>query len=1146
MYSISRIPSTLVVSTLVLASAMAGMAQDNQVRPDATDCQFFVYALYGDMVPGGPSSPAVALCRKAFLYATTGDDALATEALESARTADGGRHKLLFKRFADYIAETKKYALGGISIDDPSAAPGGVWMSDQETVPQNEEADFSAVKNIEFALSMVKGTSDGRPLTISVGMPAPGFGPLAPETTQYPLYDQHLADFKETLANAEQNHFLTHGEEEFAYEQSQVTIDQLKNKIADADVILGKECDEAHQAGNAQLEAELLVRRGDNLVFTNDSWRSLAVDLSIDDAYRTALSTGTANQYRTPGPQEWASAKSYFQQAMAIETRDEAKTDIELRLSLVDLYTQDPQGFGEHFMAAGAGVKKENRPGFLAVLDAERAMFKREKDSYNQDCDGLVKLGEESFSRGLLHLTIGWAYRQQYLLHNYSVSIPTALLAERTSLQLHDFPDYEATEQFISDVDSDSLGRDDEAIVERKEEYQLLAKDLHDYFVQNPGPSFQLPLVQHEELQEIGNLKDWLLQQYVFKYEMTGDDSWVTQIDDLRYAKDGAPLGKKTVLDAKIAQIKLLADIKNSAQNGDDYWSQVASHWNEFFAADAKDELETERVLNVLCIADAPSAQINKLVRQLLVKADPYALLERSVQPNPILPEAMAVGRLDTYFRLALSYRNFDLIHDWIDHCESNPDLAQLKPLFDYDKTIVLFYEGNASQGIDCLHRLEAGLEGKDSPYVSQSALLWLDEVAAVLTSDAKTSLLDHEKLRLAQERWQLQGMGVDPNQQKSAERAMELRNLANGAAEQNIDLTQTILGQDRPMPIPFGSTNYTQQDLDKIIAGLPSTTTLVFYDLLSWNKRVVTWVVSGADKSIKLELGPESATDFTALNNDERSGLESMEHGVKLLPADTQRIQDRFAGALSGVPAGNCVGVEWSEPFPIEYLTGSDGIPLGMKYGLYRFPTVFDVASSPQWPCLVDPQTSVTVLKGDSEFAGDEVASIGRFFHTSVLETKAGVETATFTPQVLHVVGHCGFNNANPFASYILLGGDPLSAWELFGRMPVMPLMVFSACDTGAKDASTNENFAWIASAGRATWTVSTLWEVDDAGAADMMARFYSHLHDGTAIPVALADARRENKEHYGPRVYDAFVLSSQGPILARDQAPEVPPPAP
>jgi CHAT domain-containing protein len=59
----------------------------------------------------------------------------------------------------------------------------------------------------------------------------------------------------------------------------------------------------------------------------------------------------------------------------------------------------------------------------------------------------------------------------------------------------------------------------------------------------------------------------------------------------------------------------------------------------------------------------------------------------------------------------------------------------------------------------------------------------------------------------------------------------------------------------------------------------------------------------------------------------------------------------------------------------------------------------------------------------------------------------------------------------------------------------------------------------------------IASLWRVDDAASALLMARFHSHLRDGLSKAEALRQAQLEVREEYpNPFFWAAFVLSGDG----------------
>jgi CHAT domain-containing protein len=113
----------------------------------------------------------------------------------------------------------------------------------------------------------------------------------------------------------------------------------------------------------------------------------------------------------------------------------------------------------------------------------------------------------------------------------------------------------------------------------------------------------------------------------------------------------------------------------------------------------------------------------------------------------------------------------------------------------------------------------------------------------------------------------------------------------------------------------------------------------------------------------------------------------------------------------------------------------------------------------------------------------------------------------------VLHFATHGRLDQDAPGLSCLLLaGGEALSVYELAGMELDVDLAVLSACRTGQGEATRGDDVIGLArgllGAGCRAAVVS-LWPVDDASTAILMAAFYRRLAAGTAPVDALRAAQ-------------------------------------
>ena len=163
---------------------------------------------------------------------------------------------------------------------------------------------------------------------------------------------------------------------------------------------------------------------------------------------------------------------------------------------------------------------------------------------------------------------------------------------------------------------------------------------------------------------------------------------------------------------------------------------------------------------------------------------------------------------------------------------------------------------------------------------------------------------------------------------------------------------------------------------------------------------------------------------------------------------------------------------------------------------------------------------------------------------------TESAVRAALGKERPVHVATHATLNVRNPMFSRIELarssgradGADDgrLEVHELLGLPVRSPLVFLSGCETGAGRAWSDDpvrgtadlTLAQAVLAAGADNVISTLWRIDDSGAASFAGRFYSHLR-AESVRRALAAAQREmlRDARYGsPYYWAGYTLSGEG----------------
>lgn len=152
---------------------------------------------------------------------------------------------------------------------------------------------------------------------------------------------------------------------------------------------------------------------------------------------------------------------------------------------------------------------------------------------------------------------------------------------------------------------------------------------------------------------------------------------------------------------------------------------------------------------------------------------------------------------------------------------------------------------------------------------------------------------------------------------------------------------------------------------------------------------------------------------------------------------------------------------------------------------------------------------------------------------------TEAALRDALSEPGTVHVATHGVLDPRSPFASHLRmspgLGGEAddgrLEAHEVFDLDVRSSLVFLSGCETGSglswsTEFAAGEDFAALSRAflfAGAESVVSTLWAIEDKGAAELAARFYKAYAVSNDPAQALSQAQRDllRSERYRPPFY-------------------------
>jgi len=150
---------------------------------------------------------------------------------------------------------------------------------------------------------------------------------------------------------------------------------------------------------------------------------------------------------------------------------------------------------------------------------------------------------------------------------------------------------------------------------------------------------------------------------------------------------------------------------------------------------------------------------------------------------------------------------------------------------------------------------------------------------------------------------------------------------------------------------------------------------------------------------------------------------------------------------------------------------------------------------------------------------------------------TRAQLSAALARPvDVLHLATHAAFNGRSDRA-FIVANGEVIRLSELremIGRSGLrgdaIDLIILSACETAVGDDEASMGLAGAAVQAGASSVIGSLWQVDDAGTAELMRQFYRRYAEGRSRSEALREAQLALLDDGGtnadPRIWAAFAL--------------------
>lgn len=136
----------------------------------------------------------------------------------------------------------------------------------------------------------------------------------------------------------------------------------------------------------------------------------------------------------------------------------------------------------------------------------------------------------------------------------------------------------------------------------------------------------------------------------------------------------------------------------------------------------------------------------------------------------------------------------------------------------------------------------------------------------------------------------------------------------------------------------------------------------------------------------------------------------------------------------------------------------------------------------------------------------------------------------------VLHLATHASFNGRSDRA-FVVANGETIPLSELRAliaqnraRGDELALLVLSACETAVGDDEASMGLAGAAVQAGALSAIASLWQVNDAGTAELMKQFYARYSSGTSRSESLRDAQLAliggGGANADPNIWAAFTL--------------------
>jgi CHAT domain-containing protein len=206
--------------------------------------------------------------------------------------------------------------------------------------------------------------------------------------------------------------------------------------------------------------------------------------------------------------------------------------------------------------------------------------------------------------------------------------------------------------------------------------------------------------------------------------------------------------------------------------------------------------------------------------------------------------------------------------------------------------------------------------------------------------------------------------------------------------------------------------------------------------------------------------------------------------------------------------------------PTPGRYLLQEAPLHYYSSASLMQFTRAKEQTGNPTFFALGNPDFQDPTLS--LRYAEREARGIATLFPETALVTGKAATKATSRDEirrhtVLHFATHAEFDETDPLGSALLLaatGGEEgrLEVQEIFGLDLHASLVVLSACETALGKLTRGDELTGLTRAFIYAGTpsvITTLWQVNDRAAFELMREFYRHLKAGENKAEALRQAQ-------------------------------------